>query len=369
MKLNSLRLPVNTRFESSGEFIEYLDKFIRTKKLRSSLKVIFTVSNFKTTDEFLLDLKRAGFKILSDYGCVFYLSKNSKIYGDIKYLALFTEKSNPIFFTLATKTKEIPPTLLEYLNKSRDISNLWISLTKMDEIVKYLEDEYSNNIIGTYFTGMYNSFFKRKSLIRPNIDRFIEYRGDDAIQAYNELKKQYGILPRVFEFSLLGIGTYRLDYRGILVIKTGSSFNFIYDIMKEIIKEVEKSKQIINKARIFDKPMKLKDREFKINVKIPWSAKLTKPVETVKFEDFVKLLESEWKFLPVDIDMRKNVENAELLDFSYFRIIDLMKPSEFSVIYRNENLRVYPSKSVDLGSSLRFFQSIKTSLDPEAILT
>ncbi|WP_148183438.1 hypothetical protein [Archaeoglobus fulgidus] len=363
-----IKPPTTERFELSAEFIDYLDRVIKSKEMPTSLKAIFTISNFKSADEFLYDLKKSGFKLISDYGCVFYLTKKSE-YGDVRYLALFTENHNPIFFTLATKTKEIPPTLLEYLNKSPYISNLWISLTKMDELVESLKKEYSDQIMGTYFTGTYSPFFKRKALIRPNIERFVEYRGDDAIQIYEEYKKYYGILPRVFEFNLIGYGTYRLDYRGILVIKARSSFNFIYQLMDSIVSEVEKSKQKITRARVLDKFMKTKRKEFKINIKIPWSIKLTEQLECVKFDDFVKVLEPEWQFLPLDIDISENAENSEFLDFSYFRVIDLIKPSEFSVVYNNKNLKIYPSDKLDLGSSLRFFQSVRSSLDPSAYLT
>ncbi len=365
--MSSLKPPVGKKFESLEEFADYLEKLIRSKEIYS-LKVIYTISNFRSVNEFLSDLKKFGFRIISEHGYVFYLTKKSE-YGDVGYLALFTENCNPIFFTLATKTKEIPPTLLEYLNESSNISNLWISLARMDVLIESLKNEYPNQIIGTYFTGVYSPFFRRKALIRPNIERFIEYRGDDAIQTYEEYRNHYGILPRVFEFSLSGFGTYRLDYRGIVVLKAGSSFKFIHQIMDEIVSEIERSKEKIIKARVLDKHMKTQRKEFKINIRIPWSIELTEQLECVKFDDFVKILEPEWQFLPLDIDIRENTENSEFLDFSYFRVIDLMKPSEFSVIYNNKNLKIYPSDKLDLGSSLRFFQSVKSSLDPNACLT
>ena len=103
----SLKPPVGDRFESLEEFISYLEKLIKSKEISTPLKVIYTISNFKSTNEFLSDLTKSGFKLISEHGCVFYLTKKSE-YGDVRYLALFTEKHSPIFFTLATKTKEIP---------------------------------------------------------------------------------------------------------------------------------------------------------------------------------------------------------------------------------------------------------------------
>ncbi len=365
MKMGELLKGEN--FNDSEDFIRYVDDILRDAS--TSIKAIFTLSNFKTPEEFLEDLKKSGFRVVSAHGIVFRLLKHSEKYGNVEYLALYTEDGNPIFFTLATKTKEIPPTLLDYLKRAKNISNLWISLTRMDELIENLKEEYKDDITATYFTGTYSPLFKRKAERRPNLTRFVEYRGDDALQSYEEFKYEYGILPRVFEFNILGYGTFRLDYQGIVVAKPRSSFSFVCQTMDEIISEVDISKEKITKAHVFDKPMKVGRKEFKTSLKFPWSVKLSEIIEVVKFEEFIKVLESEWEFLPIDVDIKRNDENSEFLDFSYFRVIDMMKPNEFSVICRNEDLKVYPSKTLDFGSSLRFFQSVKSFLDVNASLT
>ena len=121
-------------FEDIQEFISFLEYDKKGSRLPSNLQIVATISTFETINEFIDNLVKFGFIIEKSYGKLLLISKsinNRKIY----YYAFFDDRNNvPLFLTSARKTDDIPETLLDYIKRARDISNLWITPRIMREL-------------------------------------------------------------------------------------------------------------------------------------------------------------------------------------------------------------------------------------------
>ncbi len=115
------------KFDDIQDFISFLEYDKSGYQLPSNLQIVATISTFKTIDDFIDNLIKYGFGIEKRYGKLLSISKsinNNKIF----YYAFFDDRNNvPLFLTRARKTDDIPETLLDYIKRARDISNLWIT--------------------------------------------------------------------------------------------------------------------------------------------------------------------------------------------------------------------------------------------------
>ena len=328
-------------------FCHHFDGMQAAPQKTGSLQIIATVANGLNVSEFRESLLSFGFSIDAESGLFFQLSKKHKE-NIIQFSVFFDEKRQiPIFITNAKKTDEIPSLLFEYLNLSRALSHLWIAPAVMKEIKDDLVSQYPDLII-TYFSAYH----------RQNMERGVQYRGIDGKNALEEMEYYYGILPKILDFSIPNIGSFRIDNKGIITIKEGSVYGIFNIINRIIITAQPLQKAIKNSTYSVHTTGK---SQFVYNIQIPWSLYFSKPVDDDFIERLVQEVESEeWSFTILN-------QNSNLRDLNlHARLIDNLSGALLDIETRSEGINIYPVDMPSLGSCMRFFELILESVDSTA---
>jgi hypothetical protein len=347
-------------FNDIHEFIEYLEGLQIEFSIPSNLQIVATLSNFPSIDEFNDSLVKRGFVIEKDFGKLLYISKlahEKKIF----YYAFFDDRNNvPLFLTIARKTDDIPDTLLDYVKKSKDISNLWIAPKAMKEIKDDLIERYPDLLI-TYFSAKRSPFTDIPAEYRPEVERGIQYRGDDGKATLNEMEFYYGVLPKILELKLPNGVAFRIDNKGIITLKQGDFAN-IFKIIENMIKKL-----IIIRDKIGVSGYNIHrvgvNKQFKNIVQTPWSISMPSGMGYDDVNFFRKAIESEdWEFSILD---------HVLLNGSVFfsaRMIDNNNSAIFDITTTGSKIDIYPVEKADIGTSLKFYEFIVENMDPHALV-
>jgi len=345
-------------FYDIDEFTKYLEFERIDNRTPLILNIIATISTFKDSTEFTQSLEKENFIIEKEHGNLFLISKllnKEKIY----YYTFFDNRNNvPLFITDAKKTEDIPNTLFNYINKTREISNLWISPKIMKEIKDDLSKKYNDMII-TYFSAIRSLNTEVKSELRPNFERNLQYHGSDGKETLDEMEYYYGVLPKILEIHLPnGVG-FKIDNKGIITIKKGR-FGDIFQIIETVIDRLLSLRDEINKSKYSIKTVGSKNK-FSHAVQKPWSIDLPVGMKNDNIPHFCKTIQgNEWNFT-----LLENVLiNGSMLFTA--RIIDDHTGSIFDISTDGKRIDIYPVKQADIGTSMRFYEYIVENIDNTA---
>jgi len=347
------------KFDDIQDFINFLEYEHAEFKMPSNLQIVATISNFESIDYFINSLLKYGFSIEKEFGKLLLISKmflEKKIF----FYVFFDDRNNvPLFLTVARKTDDIPETLLNYIDRSRDISNLWITPKVMKELKDSLVDKYEDLMIN-YFSAKRNPNFDIKAEYRPEVARSIQYRGDDGKLALEELEFYYGVLPKIIEIKLFEGLWFRIDNKGIITMKKGD-FNTVFEIIENVIERVIQIRDAIDESKYIIRRVGV-NKQFSNAIQTPWSMILPSGIKYDNIPDFCRTIQSdEWGFTLLE---------HVLLNGSLFfsaRIIDNNKSSIFDITTTGNKIDIYPVEKADIGSCMKFYEFIVENIDPQAI--
>jgi hypothetical protein len=342
-------------FDDIQELIQYLECERGDDQVNSNLHIVATLSMFQNIDQFIESLKSFHFSIDTRAGKLLLLSKESQ--GKRIYIYTFFDDRNnvPLFITDAKKTNEIPDILFTYINRTKEISNLWIAPKVMKEIKDNLVREYPDMII-TYFSARRGPNTDIHSEFRPHVERGIQYRGNDGKHTLEEMEFYYGVLPKILEVQLPNGIAFRIDNKGIITLRHGH-FAGIFKIIEEVVSRLESVREAIGESGYSISKVGSR-RQFSNAIQIPWSIDV--PVE-MHYDDvsrFCKAMRSEeWNF---------TVLEQVLLPGSMFfsaRLIDEHTGSLLDISTTGKKIDVYPVEKIDIGTSMRFFEFVVENID------
>lgn len=354
MNLPSL-IRADRDFDDIQELIQYLECERGDDQINSNLHIVATLSMFQNIDQFVESLRNFHFSIDERAGKLLLLSKESQ--GKRIYIYTFFDDRNnvPLFITDAKKTNEIPDILFTYINRTKEISNLWIAPKVMKEIKDNLVREYPDMII-TYFSAKRSPNTDIHSEFRPHVERGIQYRGNDGKHTLEEMEFYYGVLPKILEVQLPNGIAFRIDNKGIITLRHGH-FAGIFKIIEEVISRLENVREAIGESGYSISKVGSR-RQFSNAIQIPWSIDV--PVE-MHYDDvsrFCKAIRSEeWNF---------TVLEQVLLPGSMFfsaRLIDEHTGSLLDISTTGKKIDVYPVEKIDIGTSMRFFEFVVENID------
>lgn len=342
-------------FDDIQELIQYLECERGDDQVNGNLHIVATLSMFQNIDQFIESLKGFHFSIDTRAGKLLLLSKESQ--GKRIYIYTFFDDRNnvPLFITDAKKTNEIPDILFTYINRTKEISNLWIAPKVMKEIKDNLVREYPDMII-TYFSARRSPNTDIHSEFRPHVERGIQYRGNDGKHTLEEMEFYYGVLPKILEVQLPNGIAFRIDNKGIITLRHGH-FAGIFKIIEEVVSRLENVREAIGESGYSISKVGSR-RQFSNAIQIPWSIDV--PVE-MHYDDvsrFCKAIRSEeWNF---------TVLEQVLLPGSMFfsaRLIDEHTGSLLDISTTGKKIDVYPVEKIDIGTSMRFFEFVVENID------
>jgi len=336
------------------EFRDLLNEYVY--KTRTQIHIVALITRLGTLEENLDAFKKAKFQVARDFGAIkelttsYYLYKKKIIvryylYHDIEHeiLLLFTENGS----------RDINRTLY-FINNTKNLHYLWIPPRPFEQLKgEILENTYANII---YFAGERDVGLHRTTCERrPSVSRKITYSGVDAKTSLEELKIEYGVLPKVIEFYIPEIGVFRINNRGIFVLKEGN-LDFLLDrVVNRAIDLALETTRILEKSR-FELV-----RHKEINA-IEMQQVIISLSEEIEYEDFEGLIEL----------MKGNdfaVYNETLEKGSVFftgYITDQLKGNVLSVTSNGKTFSVIPKYNSTFDSLIRFYQFLVENIDVKA---
>lgn len=346
-------------FDDIQEFISFLEYDKSGSHLPSNLQIVATISAFETIDEFIENLVKFGFLIEKRYGKLLLISKsinNRKIY----YYAFFDDRNNvPLFLTSARKTDDIPETLLDYIKRARDISNLWITPRIMRELKDRLIEEHDDLII-TYFSAKRTPDSNIRAEYRPEISRGIQYRGIDGRQALDEMEFYYGVLPKILEIWLPNGVAFRIDNKGIITLLKGN-FGNVFKIIESVIDKLIALRNAIGESNYAIYKVGI-NNQFTHMIQTPWSVILPTRMRLDDIPGFCRALgDEEWDFTVLeDMLLKESMFSA--------RLIDNNNSSVFDIETSGDSIDIYPVEQADIGSYIKFYEFLVENVDSQAVV-
>jgi hypothetical protein len=340
------------------KFIEFMDSNKKGHRLPSNLQLVATISTLKTLDDFISDLLWHGFIIEKKYGKLLYiykLSHNKKIY----YYVFFDETRDiHLFMTIARKTDDIPDTLLEYIKRSGNVSNLWITPKIMKELKDELIKEY-NDLNITYFSAKRSPNSEIAAEYRPEVNRGIQYRGDDGRLALDEMEFYYGVLPKILEIRLPTGVSFRIDNKGIITLFKGG-FGDIFRIIESLVRKLIRIKYAIEESSYIIHEVGI-NKQFSHAIQTPWSVKLSSGSKISDIKNFCRELgDVEWDFTLLEHII---LEEANQISA---RIVDNNNNSIFDISTAEDRIDIYPVDQTNIGTYLRFYELLVENIDAQA---
>lgn len=346
-------------FLDISEFVDYLNGLQSEGTNLWNIQLVPTVSTHETYRQFVESLTNYGFKIEEDAG---KLLRVSKAHGKdvVNFYVFFDDRNHiPLFLTDAKKSDEIPDILFDYLKKTRDLSNLWISPHIMKEIKDDLITQHEDLII-TYFSAKRSPNTRTSSHYRANVERSIIYRGIDGKQTLDEMEFYYGVLPKILEIRIPNELSFRIDNKGIITIKEGD-ITSVFDIIEHLVEHIRPLKDAIGTSGY--SLTKVGKKQFERPIQTPWSVAFSSSFNESVIPNIQQdIEEDEWDFTLL--------EHSEISSTSPFsaRVIDNMSGSLFDISIHGNGIRVYPVEKTDIGTYMRFFEFVLESVDSMAVV-
>ena len=340
------------QFQSLEQFFAYLEK--ADLEDEDNLKVIGSVSDFNSKVDFV-DSLSSHFTVGRRFGEI--LTASAQVSEDVDRVRyyIYIDDTFPIFFTTGTLTKEIPPTLNEYLLSKPDMSRMWIAKRQLERLRRTLVSEYSHLLI-PFFTGQRTKNVNIPAKRRGDFDRTIVYYGDDGLETFREMKLQYGILPTNIAFELPGRFKFRIKENGIFTLQDGGLSDVLY-LLRETKSHLRRIKNAIDSSAYGTEQSRLMERD--IPYSEPWEIGLESKLKEGDVSNFAQNVEKEDHDLTVT-EFSPSYDpigfSAEIVDTENFARADLRST--------NDRIRIYPRDSTDIDQNIRLYNFVDDFIDP-----
>ena len=344
---------VDSEFESLEGVFEFLDS-TNLNELDGRLKIIGAISDFNTRDELLRSLK-PHFQVGNEYGNLVNLSAQISEDEDRVPYYIYLDNTFPIFFTTGTLTKEIPPTLQEYLISRPEIARMWIAKRQMERLRQSLVSQHSNLII-PFFTGQRTKNVNIPANRRPDTERTIVYYGDDGLETYREMKHEYGVLPSNIEFESPGRFNFRIKEQGIFTL-LDSGVSQVYSLLLETKEHLGRVKNAIDSSSYGEEPGRLTEHD--IPYSEPWGIKLESGLSEPDISDFEQNIELEDK----DMTVTEYSSSYDPVGFAA-EVVDTENFARAELKSTHDSIRVYPRDNTGIDQSVRLYNFVDDYIDP-----
>lgn len=322
--------------------------------------IIITISDFYNIEEFQNSLISNDFVVEKELGKLLYISKNSEG-RKVFFYVFYDDKNNiPLFFTDAKKSDDIPDILFRYFNKVKKISNMWIYPKIMKKIKDELESEFDDMII-SYFSATRALNSDINAEFRPEVERHIQYSGEDGKRTLNEMEHYYGVLPKILDIKLPNGIAFKIDNKGIITLRSGT-LNEIFNIIEDVINRAIQVRDAIAKSN-YEIRWFGKNNRFSNAIQKPWSIQLQSGMTTDDIPFFSESIQSKyWNFTVLEWFL--------INDSSSFsaRIIDNNTGTHFDVSMLDKRINVYPVEQRDLNAYIHFYAFISENIDNTALV-
>jgi hypothetical protein len=238
---------------------------------------------------------------------------------------------------------------------------MWIYPKIMKKIKDDLESQFDDMII-TYFSAKRALNTDIPAEFRPEIERNIQYSGEDGKRTLNEMEHYYGVLPKILDIKLPNGVAFKIDNKGIITLRSGT-LKDIFDLIQDVINRSIDVRDAINKSA-YEIRWFGKDNRFSNAIQKPWAIKLATGMKSDDVPFFCETIENRnWNFTVLE----KFLINDEVLFTA--RIVDNNTGSHFDISTSIDKIEVFPVDQRDLRASIHFFAFVSENIDNTALVS
>jgi hypothetical protein len=364
-------------FDDLASFNHHLATDAR-ENISSDLYIVVGLSQFSQQDFFEI-LAQRGYTI-EDFGAIHRISRtyttNGEVSGDTIieeeeeeaeveedgseqvaefYLYYDGETGVTLFYTDQRKTKEIKYTVAKFLKRERGLHYLYIGPGLFRDIRReIIRNEEFAEITKFVADRLEDSDYPCR--IRPDVERTIQYYGDDGIETLEEMEENYGVRPRNITFNVPNQAKFRITRKGVFSLGRGD-LSTLFEYAELCIERALEIKEAYGESEF---QMLATTETLSVPTSEPASIELSGQLEYSEVEK-VKSRMNEEGYLLVD-----SFQQEGSLYFSS-KVLDTEKNNKFRIKASEDEIRVFPQETDDnLGSFLRFHEFVQSNIDPDA---
>ncbi|MHC3439523.1 hypothetical protein ACYJ1Y_15885 [Natrialbaceae archaeon A-gly3] len=340
------------RFTSPDEFIDYLENDLEIGTLPGDFNILGAVNDLPSKEAFKEEIERM-FEVVESTGDLLFIRRS--VEQENVYHYVYLQDDFPLFFTKANKTDEIPPTIEKFLQYTQGVGRLVLSRRQIDLIRKDLASRHDDLLV-PFFSARRSPDSNISARRRPGVKRSIQYRADDGLEAYREMRYNYGILPKIMVFERPNHFKFRVKQNGIFVHQSGT----IYEMWDLLQKEIERADDIVRYSNTgeYGQVSSSFFEGKQVNVSSPWAIEVDSGIKEEPIKNFEQHMNEDfWEFGVSEYLGLPKVPRleAELIDeSSYERVVLRSKKDE---------IRVFPRELTDVDQSIRLFNFVSDHFD------
>ncbi|WP_439028088.1 hypothetical protein [Haloarchaeobius sp. DT45] len=366
----------HSSFDDLSSFNHHLANGGR-ENITSDLYIVVGLSQF-SQQKFFEILTQRGYSI-EDFGAVQKISREYTTNGDIPddtiveedeeveeeddeseriaefYLYYDEETGVTLFYTDQRKTKEIKYTVAKLLDGEPGLHYLYIGPSLFRDIRReIIRNEEIAEITKFVADRLEDSDYPCR--IRPDVERTIQYYGDDGIEALEEMEENYGVRPRNITFNVPNNAKFRITRKGVFSLGRGD-LTTLFEYVELCIEKALEIKEAYGESEF---QMLATTDSLSVPTSEPASIELSGHLEYSEVEK-VKSRMNEEGYLLVD-----SFQQEGSLYFSS-KVMDTKKKNRFRIKASENEIRVFPQETEEnLGSFLRFHEFVQSNIDPDA---
>ncbi len=339
-------------FSNLSEINDFLKKR-RTSKRR--LSILLLISSHNNQKKIIREFLKDNYEVISlsdtnpsvEFNDFYKIKKLNPKWSDLPfvgYLYFFSENPSSFIFLSFSDSSTIKRYLFtHFLNKNSNVNTLWINHRITLDLFYHLRKKY--RVFLDFVKGNYSPCSGKQSMIRPSFNRVITYRGDDVIQSFPELNKDYGIDLEEFEGRLKGDDFKFRRNNARFTLRYGHLNSFL-KVSKWLFKESDLyMKEIRDFKKQLHQTFNLK-REFKTsnNLKIEFDELLPINVLNLLIEEIKKIENIELLYIhPEDVDSERiNLQFINKEKRGIFQLSITPKSINFTQVLDNNFVGIFP---------------------------
>lgn len=345
------------QFQSLEAVTSHISSSADLRSIDGDLSIVGTVTDFQSLDA-LLDSAQSEFNVIQRNGNLVLLNASQL---DVPYY-LYWDEDFPVWFTTGRKTEDLPKTIDKYLEQQSNIGRLWISKTEMESLRQSIVQNHPN-VLMTYFTATRSKHAEVEAQRRPDFDRTFQYYGKDALETFNELKYEYGVLPTNLKFQQANEFKFRVTRRGVFTIKHGG-LREVLSVIQNSIERLQGVKDAIDSSDFQQTENKFVQGK-SIPKSRPWAIQLGSPLTAQDIDQFRNRDLEDWDFVLSEISESYSGESPHFKA----KIRDGRTLGESILRSKGDAIRVYPRENTGIGQSVRLYEFVSDQIDPDSFAT
>jgi hypothetical protein len=234
-----------------------------------------------------------------------------------------------------------------------------LSQRQIDEIRKGLVTDYDDILI-PFFSAKRSPDSNINARRRPKTTRSLQYRADDGLETYREMRFNYGVLPRIMTFERPNHFKFRVKQEGIFIHQSGS----IMELWNSLQNQINRAENIVEYSNTggYGEVTSTFFENKEIRVSSPWAIEVKDGIQSEPLDNFREHMnESFWEFGVSEYHALPEVPSfkAEIIDENRYERTILRS--------KDDDIRVFPRELTDIDQSVRIFNFISDHFDSDCI--